>query len=427
VLALTAAAVALSLFALCMATPRVILGLVGLRLVTMWEFPLGPGASVGGATVYADDLLATVLVASAFLSRDANPRALTKPVPGFAACLTLLLLARGVLTQGQAALQEARPFIYLLAVAMWALSQPWHLPAWQRAGRRFAALTGIGLGVVMVVHIAQYGLGGVEDFVVSGTGEVQTGRPLVATQALFICVLMLKIFGGDLQGRGWRVLLGVSALVVLIAQHRSVWVSAALGVVAIMVMARKPGQRFRAAAGITLAGLVLLAGTRGVAKFHAWVTDATTRLGTLEARGSDASTLLMSSREWSLVDRLLGQPFGTGFGRYADGAFVEFTPHNWYVLVYLRLGIPGLILVAVMAIKLVSWGRQRRSAATIGAVAALIAFGLAYSVPWQVLPLLALMPSREARPPSPVSADTAWQRTEVPASRRAANRRPTMP
>ena len=45
---------------------------------------------------------------------------------------------------------------------------------------------------------------------------------------------------------------------------------------------------------------------------------------------------------------LFGQPFGTGFDRVEpNGTVSTYAPHNWYVLLYLRIGLLGAAAVAM--------------------------------------------------------------------------------
>ena len=88
---------------------------------------------------------------------------------------------------------------------------------------------------------------------------------------------------------------------------------------------------------------------------------------------------------------LFGQPFGTGFARREPGGNIEtYAPHNWYVLLYLRIGLIGAFLVALALVRGLVTNVVRRNATGVAWAAGLLTFCFAYNLHWYVAPLLAV-------------------------------------
>jgi hypothetical protein len=58
--------------------------------------------------------------------------------------------------------------------------------------------------------------------------------------------------------------------------------------------------------------------------------------------------LLFNNPARNSLNDLVGQPFGTGFERIVGDEIVTVPPHDWYLAVFLRLGVLGLILMIAM-------------------------------------------------------------------------------
>ncbi len=113
-------------------------------------------------------------------------------------------------------------------------------------------------------------------------------------------------------------------------------------------------------------------------------------LNTYDARTEGWINLIKGSVDQGIASVLFGEPFGGGFGRRQSGTWVTFAPHNWYVSLYLRVGIVGISLFA--ACILVSAARQLRRrppAAALALVTTVLVFGWTYSWPWYICILLA--------------------------------------
>lgn len=180
---------------------------------------------------------------------------------------------------------------------------------------------------------------------------------------------------------------GALALVVFVVllQHRTVWVAAAVMVVVWWALRpTRPGQRLVAAAtagtALCATALAYLAGAFGS-------VGGTLAESARETQGTH-STIVWRLEGWQqLLDTprtvgqwLAGAPFGSGYDRYIEGGLVSVSPHNYYVHVGLRLGLVGLVVLLALYGSL--WRQlardRRRALALCLAVAAQLVFFLTY-------------------------------------------------
>jgi O-antigen ligase len=88
---------------------------------------------------------------------------------------------------------------------------------------------------------------------------------------------------------------------------------------------------------------------------------------------------------------LLGQPFGAGYERINGAGVLEsWAPHNWYVLLYLRIGLIALALLLFLLLGALVRAARTRDGVATAMITALLVFGIAYSVSWFLAPWLAL-------------------------------------
>jgi hypothetical protein len=104
--------------------------------------------------------------------------------------------------------------------------------------------------------------------------------------------------------------------------------------------------------------------------------------GTLGARTSGWEYLTSKQHRLGAMADMFGQPFGTGWTRpRVGGGIVEFGPHNWYVELYLRVGLVGV--ACALALLLVAGAKAVRSRDEWGAGLAtgLLLYGIPYPIP----------------------------------------------
>src|SRR5262249_23772868 len=88
---------------------------------------------------------------------------------------------------------------------------------------------------------------------------------------------------------------------------------------------------------------------------------------------------------------LLGQPFGSGYTRRSTSGEIEtFAPHNYYVLLYLRIGLIGAACFVIALLRGLRISLRRRDARAVAWSAGLMTYALAYNLPMYVGPLLAV-------------------------------------
>lgn len=178
--------------------------------------------------------------------------------------------------------------------------------------------------------------------------------------------------------------------VVLLAQHRSVWGAAGVGMVAVLLWSGRTYIRQRV--------FVLLIGAAWLA-LVGWISgvlDPSSNVDAVEAL--DTRTYRWRTSSWqSLIDEafnrgpvsvLGGEPFGTGYLRQLDtGLWTSASPHNWYVMVFLRLGLIGLFLLVAILISALAASRGVASLWTF-VIAAVIVYGWSYNADWFIAPWL---------------------------------------
>jgi O-antigen ligase len=131
----------------------------------------------------------------------------------------------------------------------------------------------------------------------------------------------------------------------LLLQHRTVWVVTLLGLLWLFRGQTRLLRRFViAGAALTALGGILLATAFRDDFVMESLQDSATNPDTFIWRVGGWYQLIFL-RNANLFHFLLGDPFGTGFSRVIGGFRVDVNPHNFYVGIYLRFGILGLLVL----------------------------------------------------------------------------------
>lgn len=273
----------------------------------------------------------------------------------------------GLAEYGRYAGTEVRPFFYIWVAGLYCCLADFDEADLRRIGRwclwTAYAIVGIALylwAVVQVGWISRAELFGDEVNVVF--------RPIGSHGVFFVATVamvqtMAWLRGSGTARSGWH----AAALLafVLILQHRSVWIATLAGLGLVMVLERRHlPRRFP-----LLLAFVLLA-TLGVS-IAVWLghfdelgrqlvqstVSMTDSGGTFAARIDGWIRLLESWAEGSLRVLMFGFPFGKGYVRYYNGQLIEFSPHNFYLDLLLRVGVVGLLLflLATLMAIVFSW------------------------------------------------------------------------
>lgn len=312
-----------------------------------------PGTVLFGVTVApADAAAACALLVSVF--RLAERRLLLgRGAAGFMAVFALVVMsvARGVGDFGfQAAFNESRPYVCFLAAALYVVTSDLG-----KGADRFVAVTWTALACAYTLFcLSRWSTTGITSS--SGSmvvnGQVVSGRPVSAATALAIAQAAMLLIIMCRRRSGPRVLAVGLLLVVLLLQHRTIWVVTVLAIVAYLVLGGRAVGRERLAVGVG----VMFGGTLAYLGYSA--LSLSTQMGRDLRSSYTSMDGAQSSFTWrvtgwrdllseprAFLDTLLGYPFGTGFARLINGHTVDVTPHNWYIQTFLRIGIIGLLLL----------------------------------------------------------------------------------
>lgn len=363
-----------------------------LGVVTAWEIPNPPPiVTVSGNNIYLVDLLSL-----AFLTVGAprfNEMVRRMGIVAWAwMILGLLIVGSFVAGLGSEpfgeTVNEFRSYIYVYAAFTWAMTLDWRRAQQSKLMIRASAQIGWALVAVACYHYALYGLGSTSTFVDPGTGIEQTTRPLISGQALILLVCsVISLWRWTETKRRLFLFSAVIFLgVVLLSQQRTVWaVGVAVAVVTFLCVRAKGKLLFLSI--VAFCALTVAALAQGPASsLITQLENAALNQGTYDARINSWSALVAQQFGLGPIATIFGQPMGAGFGRFeGDDRWVEFAPHNWYVTIYLRTGIVGLLLLVV----LIAWAMRHASRrpialASLTIIVALTIYGWAYSWPWYV-------------------------------------------
>lgn len=391
-------------------TPQLGLLLVGLVAVVSWHVPVWPSvASFAGLSFAVPDFLTVVLIASTlvYVLGRAQPkidRNLKLAIDGLIVLLVVSVL-KGIVQVGLASsLNESRAWIYIISISAWTVvflkSDP-NAIVWLRKG---VLVTAAGITMVALLNVALNGFGGASTSSVSASGVVlEAGRPISSGQAMILAIAAILCIWcwSRLGNRSYFIgFLGFTVVVVL-AQHRSVWIALAIGVVLSLLFLLK-GQ-----AAAVVGALVLIIGTALVSlvifsdsRIAAILFESAADSRTYDGRVYDWQILIGASFDSGLHTVLTGFPFGSGWTRYReDGLRIGYIPHNWYVATYLRAGAFGLLFMVFVGAVLIQRGWKNRFTTPALAIAAmLVAYCWSYNLQWYLAPALGWLVWSMSRP-----------------------------
>lgn len=361
-----------------------------------WDFPALPGVVIGGFDLQPEDLLVMASAVAGCLNRASfNPRIRLSLIPllTFFGALTASVII-GIVDFGTTAVNEARGLLYPIILCLWAITLPLtrdllqvHLPKW-------ATVSSIMLVVGAVYHAVVYGLGASNEFTVSKiSGVEQTARPMTGGQALLLALLVIYLFTltNKPQPRLQHAITAVGAMALLASQERSVWIATIVGIATIVTIGRGSVRaRLVIASGIALLAVAIISTAASFHQIFSDVSTAASDAGTYDARQVSWVALIDQTIEGGPLRILFGQPFGSGWERYEGDRLIEYAPHNWYVTLYLRLGLLGVaalvLILASIAVRLIRARNATGAAITFGTMV----FCWAYSLPLVAAPLFGL-------------------------------------
>ncbi|MFG2824441.1 O-antigen ligase family protein [Kitasatospora sp. NPDC048365] len=353
-----------------------------------------------GITLYPLDVLTVCAALAAAVSLVRRP---VRPHLGHAALVLLALLVFASLVRGvsgygvQPAGNEARVyFLHVLGAAGYAATVRPDVDL-DRTLHRVWTVLACFYGVVAILWWSRVGIGSNSDYVLIA-GQRVNSRPVDAASAFVIAqaAVMLLCRRHRTRVTGW--LVGPLLLLVVLLQHRTVWLAALVMIAGWLLF--RPGHGSRKAAGIGAA--VLLAATAALAGSFAPDAGLTRSLAS-SATNEDtmawrvASWRLLVDRPQGLHDWLFGLPFGSGFTRLLYGRVVEEQPHNYYLHLLLRVGLVGLIAAVALVVAMLLRTDHRSPNGLLRwlATAGIACFCLTYALPFEQSLLIGLL----LRPP----------------------------
>lgn len=366
------------------------IGLAALIVLPLWEVPHPPPLiTPAGLAVSPIDVITLILFVVGlleFTQLKANLQGWLVPWL-FLGLLIGISLLRGTAAFGLgAATNEARGILWFYFAMTWALAtRPDRLRL-----HKCSLVLGWALALVALYHAVRYGIGGPSTRVSFGDAGYRAGRVLISSQAvaLLLCTGTVMFMRTSGSGKGRRRFAGSSLVffgVVLISQHRSVWIAGILSMTAVLISAKEGRASSRA--------FVLLSVGASLA-FVTWtlrssVVDSALNSDTLDWRADSWQALISNAIARGPLTVLVGEPFGSGFlRRTIGGGMTGVQAHNWYVELFLRLGIVGLMLIVWMLVSTVLKLRARSSEWVFVPVAVGV-YASAYAVDWFLAPWLA--------------------------------------
>ncbi|GAA1106393.1 O-antigen ligase family protein [Kitasatospora arboriphila] len=365
---------------------------------------------VGGVGITWPDVLtvaALAVGAGRLAGLRAHPAGPGRLTPGGLPALTaLLLLTLCVLLVGigqfglkPAGLEVRSQFLAVFGFALYIATAP-RSPDPMRAVVLYWPIAAAVLAAGALAWWAAHGIGSSSTHLLMD-GRLVESRALDAPTALVVGQAALVLLCAPRYGPRARMCSVPLLLVVLVLQHRTVWVCTALMLLGWLAVRRASAGRRLAAAGLAAAA----AGALTVAYGLGVLGDTGT---SLSVSAGDDQTLVWRAAGWSSLidtlhgplDWLFGFPFGAGYAREISGMLVEVSPHNYFLQVLLRLGAVGLlVLLAVYAVSL----RRAGSRSGSGLMLALLATGqlvfcLTYQLPMEQGLLIGLLVHRSRVP-----------------------------
>jgi hypothetical protein len=332
------------------------IGLLLLNLLVETALVEAPAVDLG-LQIYSNDVIALLMIGtllSAFVFKQLALRGLPTVLWLAFGLVIVISFVDGTQLHGKTAGVDVRPNFYFWIAALYCCLIEFDEDEIRQMGRWCLWAT-YGLIGVAVYRWVGYLVGFVPlgDIVEVGAGN--EFRALPSGAAFCVAAVGLVQFMAWVRGSGSR-FSGVHALVfavvVLVLQHRSVWVAGAAGYVAILLQQRAHMPRrmpwlislcLLAGGGITIAMQAGLLDRLGASLWESTISIADPKSTTTD-RVFGWEALMSEWIESSLGTVFFGYPYGTSYRRVVDRVVVEYSPHNFYVQLLLRTGVVGTAL-----------------------------------------------------------------------------------
>ncbi|MEU2745309.1 O-antigen ligase family protein [Streptomyces collinus] len=336
-----------------------------------------------GVRVYPTDILDVCAISVALVR---VPRRNLKSHAGVAALLAMVVLTawstlRGAAAFGlQAAGNDSRTYFWhFLAITLYLATAPLSASLSRIVPRAWLA-TAAAYALLSVAGWADRGLHAANAHL-AVDGVTVDSRPVPAAAALVLAQAAMLLLapgasappaagvpdrGGTASGlrvKGRHLTAFVFLVLVVLLQHRTVWVATAMmGLAWWVLRPARGGQRFASAGAGTLA-LCLVALLYAAGAFGAIGGSLTDSFKETQGTRSTFAWRMLGWQDLleaprTFVQWLIGAPFGSGYERFIGGGLVTVSPHDYYLHIMLRLGLVGLLALLVVYVQ--TWRRLVR-------------------------------------------------------------------
>jgi hypothetical protein len=257
-------------------------------------------------------------------------------------------LAQGVFLFGFfSASNEGRSFVGELLSLLYFATIPTDTVTIKKLTKTYLAY-GIVLVGVAILHYVGLNIGSSYDLAVTWEdAEKNRALPSAAAEAIALCFLLSMGWITHRQSpRFFRYLPAVFGGMVVLLQHRTVWVVLIVCAASLPFIDRRMARRLIPIAVLTGCLAFFLAlwvyGKKSSASDQ--FEDSSTNLGTWGWRVETWDSLVFDEDQ-TFFTALLGKPVGSPMLHYDAGLgiYESLPPHNEYVWLYLRVGIIGLV------------------------------------------------------------------------------------
>lgn len=261
---------------------------------------------------------------------------------------------RGLLAFGSAAGTDLRPNFHFWAMGLYFASFTYTSDELVRLWRVFQHMA---MGVIAIAMFRWIGnmLGIVSDRVFLVAGASTEFRAVGSSGALVLAVCTVCfLYDYARNHKPWSGVLSVLTLsMVIVLQHRSVWLSLLFMLIVLISFEWKKFQQhfftIVVAIFIGIGGLAMAMSLGHLSELTEALTNSVaaatqTNRGTHIDRIEGWIALLDDWTRYSVLDIFTGRPYGAGYSRVVLGHLVDYSPHNFYVQLLLRIGLVGIAL-----------------------------------------------------------------------------------
>ncbi len=310
-----------------------------------------------GLQIYPNDVVSVIVLLAAIVGFT------YRPLPVYSGAFQLWLafgaaiimsFVVGLNEYGRNAGTEVRPFFYMWVAGLYCCVADFDEADLRRIARwcMWAAYALIAIAIYYWIAVR---LGFVNRQELFEEPDTAVFRPVGSHGTFFVAAIALFHVMAWLRGTGTR-LSGLHAVLfigfVVVMQHRSVWIAAAVGLLWVLMLERRHlPRRF----GLLLAFVLSIIFFGAIAAAFGTFDDLARQLtastlsmtdsgGTFAARFDGWVRLLDAWTDATTMTLVFGFPFGHGYTRLYNGVVIDFAPHNYFIDLMLRVGVVGAIL-----------------------------------------------------------------------------------